>query len=306
MLLFAASDKGGTGRSVTSCNVAFRSALANREVCYLDFDFGSPTAGEIFGIEGVSNGTRSGGGLHSYLQGRVANPERLDVWGASERSSLRLRPAGAGQLALFPGDASGSEFPTTAEMVKLCAELFLRLEEQFDVVIVDLSAGRSYATELALKATTLPSMRKILSRWLVFHRWTNQHVNAAAGLVNNPGGILELGARCGHDRDDLQNRLRFVRTAVIDPFAEDISILRPSQIAFLRDSNAKLIELASSLRIGRTTVLAQIPLDPLLQWREQLISDNDLYERKIANQATVEAFEKLARDVIDDDAWEVL
>jgi hypothetical protein len=305
MLVFAASDKGGTGRSVTSCNVAFRSALTNRDVCYLDFDFGSPTAGAIFGMDELANGTANGG-LHSYLLGRIPSPERKDVWGTSERSSLRLRPVGAGQLVLLPGDYGGSEFPTTPEMVKRCAELFLRLDEEFDLVVIDLSAGRSYATEMALAATALPSVQKIRARWLVFHRWTHQHVTAAASLVYNPGGILDTGARHGHGGDDLQDRLRFVRTAVINPFAEEISALRHAQISFLRDSNARLIELASSLRVGRTTVIADIPLDPLLQWREQLISDNDLYERKIANVPTVEAFERLARDLLDDGAWEVL
>jgi hypothetical protein len=304
VLVFATSDKGGTGRSVTSCNVAFRTALANREVCYLDFDFGSPTAGAIFGIDDVANGTQHGG-LHSYLQGRTGSPTRLDVWGTSERPSLRRRPAGAGQLVLFPGDYSGSEFPNSPEMNKRCADLLLRLEEEFDVVIVDLSAGRSYATDMVLAATAMPALRRTTARWLVFHRWTSQHVVAAANLAYNPGGILHTGAARGHDPEGLQDSLRFVRTAVIDPDGEELAPLRTAQISFLRECNERLIEQASTFRVGRTRVVAQIPLDPLLQWREQLITDNDLYERKIANKETVEAFEKLARDLLDAAAWEV-
>ena len=50
MIVFAISDKGGTGRSVTSANVAFRRALAGPNVAYLDVDFGSPTAGAVFGM----------------------------------------------------------------------------------------------------------------------------------------------------------------------------------------------------------------------------------------------------------------
>jgi hypothetical protein len=45
VLIFATSDKGGTGRSVTSSNVAYREALLGKDVCYLDFDFGSPRPG---------------------------------------------------------------------------------------------------------------------------------------------------------------------------------------------------------------------------------------------------------------------
>jgi len=56
MLLFATSDKGGTGRSVTGSNVVYRRALQGGDVCYVDFDFGSPTSGAIFGISGLSRG----------------------------------------------------------------------------------------------------------------------------------------------------------------------------------------------------------------------------------------------------------
>ena len=47
MLIFSASDKGGTGRSVTSANLAYHRAMAGDDVCYLDFDFGSPTAAAV-------------------------------------------------------------------------------------------------------------------------------------------------------------------------------------------------------------------------------------------------------------------
>lgn len=50
MLVFSTSDKGGTGRSVTSCNIAYRLCMSGRNVAYVDFDFGSPTAGALFEI----------------------------------------------------------------------------------------------------------------------------------------------------------------------------------------------------------------------------------------------------------------
>lgn len=112
MLVFATSDKGGTGRSVTSSNVMYRRALQGGDVCYLDFDFGSPTAGTIFNIATAVRGTVNGG-LHSYLQGTLNEPEQLDVWSESDRTSLRHRPPGAGRLVLLPGDADrGSSHPT--------------------------------------------------------------------------------------------------------------------------------------------------------------------------------------------------
>src|SRR3954466_16352834 len=102
MLVFAISDKGGTGRSVTSSNIVYRRALQGQDVCYLDFDFGSPTVGAIFRISSVSRGTQHGG-MHAYLQGETDEPHRVDVWAESDRDALRARPPGAGQMMLFPG-----------------------------------------------------------------------------------------------------------------------------------------------------------------------------------------------------------
>jgi hypothetical protein len=305
MLVFAASDKGGTGRSVTSSNVLYRSALQGADVCYLDFDFGSPTSGAIFNIDSVMHGTNRGG-LHSYLDGAFAEPQRLEVWTESDRPSLRHRPPGSGRLVLLPGDSGGGEFPVTREAIERCARLFLRLEEEFDLTLVDLSAGRSYATQMVLAATAMPELRAVKARWLVFHRWTRQHVLAASGLVYDSRGILDIGTGCGHDRDDLTNALRFVRTAVVDPDSPELEGLKPAQVAWLRECNQDLLELASNHRVGRTMLLGIIPHDPVLQWREQMISDNDVYARKIANLETVEAFSLLAKLIVDDSAWEML
>ncbi len=305
MLVFVASDKGGTGRSVTSSNIAYRSALKGRAACYLDFDFGSPTAGAIFDITDALNGTTKGG-LHSYLLGKCASAERIDVWANSDRPSLHARPAGAGHLSLMPGDHGGSEFIADPQIYQRCADLFLTLEEQFELSVVDLSAGRSYATDMALAATAMENLRRIKTRWLVFHRWTRQHVLAAASLVYNEEGILAAGEVHGHDPDELAASLRFVRTAVINPSADELGGLRPAQISFLRECDRDLVDLASRRNVGRTRLLGAVPLDPLLQWREQLISDNDVYDRKIANEATVLAFDKLADDLIGESAWGVV
>jgi hypothetical protein len=303
MLIFATSDKGGTGRSVTSSNVIYRRALQGGDVCYLDFDFGSPTAGTIFNIPAVIRGTTNGDGLHSYLQLKLSEPKQLDVWSESDRSSLRGRPPGAGRLVLFPGDAGGADFPCNRDIVQRCASLFLRLNEEFEVCLVDLSAGRTYATEMVLAATAEPALQSVAMRWLVFHRWTQQHIIAAAGLVYGGRGILEIGVARGHDRDKLSDSIRFVRTAVVDPNSAELAGLRPAQVAWLREVNQNLQELAGQYKLGRTAVVGRVPLDPVLQWREQLISDHDIYAHQIANRETVDAFEALAERLVDDAAW---
>jgi hypothetical protein len=306
MLLIATSDKGGTGRSVTASNVVYRRALQGGDVCYVDFDFGSPTAGAVFGISALSRGTTTGGGTHSYLQGNSSDEELWDVWQHSDRTSLRQRPPGTGRLALLPGDAGGGEFAIDKAMVGRCIDLFLRLHSEFEVVLVDLSAGRSYAAEIVIAATNASALAKVTSRWLVFHRWTRQHVTAAAGLVYGERGLLDIGEQYGREREKFIEEIRFVRTAIVDPNAPDLEGLRPPQLAWLREANRDLQRLAAELDVGRAAMMGSVPLDPVLQWREQLITDSDVWGRHVANQATVEAFESIAKTMVDEEAWELL
>ena len=306
MLLIATSDKGGTGRSVTGSNVVYRRALQGGDVCYVDFDFGSPTAGAVFGISALSRGTTTGSGTHSYLHGRSPTEEFWDVWQHSDRMSLRQRPPGIGRLVLVPGDAGGGEFSFDDDMVERCIDLFLRLHSEFEVVLVDLSAGRSYAAEIVIAATSAPEMAGVTTRWLVFHRWTRQHIVAAAGLVYGERGLLDIGELHGRERERFIEDIRFVRTALVDPNAPDLAGLRPPQLAWLREANRDLQRLAAELHVGRSAMLGSVPLDPVLQWREQLITDSDVWARHVANQATVEAFESIAKSMIDEQAWEQL
>jgi len=305
MLVFATSDKGGTGRSVTGCNLAYRCALLGMDVCYLDFDFGSPTAGAIFEVASAPTGT-SGGGLHSLLTGRVTDPVRLDVWAQSDREVLRARPLVAGELVLFPGDRGGGEFSASPEVIRQCARLFVRLGEEFDICFVDLSAGRSYAIDIALEVTGWPELRSVPFRWLVFHRWTRQHIVAASELVYGDHGLIKTGVAHGHAEDKLRDAVRFVRTAVLDPDSPTLANMRPPQAAWLRQCHQDLQQLAARNGLGRTVVLGETPMDPVLQWREQLISDADVFNSRIANPETKGALDELARRLTDKTAWEGL
>ena len=307
MLVFAASDKGGTGRSVTSSNLLYRSALQGNDVCYVDFDFGSPTAGAIFGIEGAENGTMSGRGTHRYLRLDASQPERIDVWSDTDRPTVRQRPPGAGRLVLLPGDKGGSDFTRDAQPnLRRCVDLFLTLNAEFSLCIIDLSAGRNLAVELALRATAAPELRGVQSRWLVFHRWTRQHVVAAGGLVyGRSTGLIDSAEQYGHDAYDFADRLRFVRTAIIDLTAPSQRGLTAPQSIWLGQCDNRLRDLADRHRVGKDLLLGSVPLDPMLQWHEQLITDDDIAQG-IANRETRDAFDSLAKRIIDDSAWETL
>ncbi|MFF3466886.1 SCO2523 family variant P-loop protein [Streptomyces sp. NPDC001984] len=302
MILFATSDKGGTGRSVTSANLAYRRALHGDHVCYVDFDFGSPTTAAVFDIPGALRGVEQHG-LHSYLRGVSAEPARIDIWAQTEHMALRLRPPEAGRLVLLPGDLSGGEFPIHPEALRRCADLLLRLTGEFDLVMVDLSAGRSFATDMVLAATSRPELRAVEARWLVYHRWTRQHVIAAAGLVHGRHGIVAAGVAHGHDEERLRNAIRFVRAAVPDPESSLWSQLTPTQSAWMRQCDQSLLALSAELGVGYARVLGSIPLEPVLQWREQLITDEDVLDSGIVTPQTRQAFEDLAGRLTDATAW---
>ncbi|MFX0575521.1 SCO2523 family variant P-loop protein [Nocardia nepalensis] len=301
MIVFATSDKGGTGRSVTSCNLAYRMCVRGKRVAYLDFDFGSPTAGALFEISRVERGISSGDGLHSYLLEQAGVAARIDVRDNTDRHELRKMRTRTGKLLLLPGDAGGAEFTKINEhILGRCALLLLELDQEFDVCIVDVSAGRSVALEIALKATALPQLAARTVRWLVFHRWTRQHIIAAQGLVRGRYGLLELGRGAGHDSEMLLDNIRYVRTAV--PQLNEATESPGPQAAWLHQQAAMLKRLASTNQVGSSDLLGEIPVEPILQWREQLILDIDV-QKEIANRATVEAFDTLADRVLDPATW---
>lgn len=304
MIVFATSDKGGTGRSVTSANVVYRKARQGSDVAYVDFDFGSPTAGAVFGVSRAMRGVPDGG-LHSYFHDKVDTPVELDIWETSDRQSLKGRDFSIGRLVLLPGDEGGGEFGLTEDMVRRCVTLLLRLEEEFDVSLVDLSAGRSYAASMVLAATARPEMRGVVTKWLVFHRWTRQHLIAANGLAYGEHGIVKTGVKRGHDEATLLNSIRFIRTAVVDPDSEELG-LRAAQIVWLRECHRELNRLATKLRLDNRTLFGSVPLDPVLQWQEQLITDFDTATRRAANWSTVEAFDSIATRLDDEKAWETI
>ncbi|MFC9994369.1 SCO2523 family variant P-loop protein [Nocardia sp. NPDC127526] len=304
MLVFSASDKGGTGRSVTSVNIAYQLSMDGLKVAYLDFDFGSPTVGAIFEISRIDRGTPDDDGLHSYLLGDTAPAGRLSVRSETDRTELRHSRHPSGRLVLFPGDRGGGEFANIDEAtVRRCTELLVTCEQEFDVTLVDLSAGRSIALMLALRSTGMPQLSAAVVRWLVFHRWTRQHIVAANGLVHGPHGLLETGAACRHDPELLLESIRYVRTAV--PELNEPAGLRPAQAAWLQEQNATLNRAATRYQLGTTVVLGETPVEPMLQWREQVILDADVSAR-IANEKTVLAFRKLAAGLTNPAIWERL
>ena len=83
----------------------------------------------------------------------------------------------------------------------------------------------------------------------------------------------------------------------------DVGALTP-QHAWLQDMNRELTALATRLKLGRSSAAGIVPLDPVLQWEEQLITDDDVWAHHVANAATVKAFELIAARLDDQKTWE--
>jgi hypothetical protein len=157
---------------------------------------------------------------------------------------------------------------------------------------------------MALGATARSELDQVAVRWLVFHRWTRQHIVAASGLVFGEHGVLQAGAEAGHDRDALLDSIRFVRTAV-PTLNAPLSTDRAAQAKWLHICNDELKNLAMRSKLGQSLTLGETPMEPVLQWREQVILDADVASN-IANAATVKAFDELATKLTDDTVWERL
>ena len=80
---------------------------------------------------------------------------------------------------------------------------------------------------------------------------------------------------------------------------------RAAQAAWLQEQDTALKRLASANRLGNTAVLGSTPMEPVLQWREQIILDSDV-NAHIANAETAAAYTELARRLVDTAMWERL
>ena len=289
MIFAAISDKGGTGRTVTSANVAYQLTKPSgsrpaASVCVVDLDLGSPTFGAVLGLEEYERGAELG--VHDVLTRRHAphNADDLlvdvwDEWQDSDDDDAPSRQPGVGDLALLPGKRDGGDVlfsEVDQDVLSTARALLHTLNEEYEVVLLDLSSGRSVVMDMIAHA----DLADLRVHWLVHHRWTRQHLVAVQGLV--------------HGRDGLASKVStkdiyYVRTAVNTPRGDGTPL-----DDWVKAENKKLTREAERRRVGNLErVVGQVPVEPTLYWGERLIREPQV-DAGIAQQGTLDAFRSIA------------
>jgi MinD-like ATPase involved in chromosome partitioning or flagellar assembly len=266
------SHKGGTGRTTTAANVAYRLALRNRSVCCVDLDLDSPTFGAVAGLRGLEQGAEIG--IHDFLHVNgppaprppdLAPDVLVDMW---QQSDLPRPGVGkAGRLRLLPGgrERLGLQLVPTEQQGRILGQILAKLRDDYDHVLLDVRSGASSTVEAVLAADD--EIEAI--HWLVFFRWTPQHLAGAADLCER---LSSAGAE-----------LALIRTAFGDP---------SEMGSWFREQHLSLRRRARDCLPG-WEVLTDIPVEPMLQWKEGIIIEDDVRDGA-ASQAIVESYEDLA------------
>ncbi|MGI8593487.1 MAG: P-loop NTPase [Solirubrobacteraceae bacterium] len=267
------SHKGGTGRTVATANLAYRLVLNGTSVCCVDLDLTSPTFGAVLNLPGLERGAEDG--LHDLLPksdgqvDRAATEARTmlkNVWALNqERDFQGSKSPTVGAFDLLPGKAEVPPLGSYDLLAGPLSEVLTHLDGYYDVVFVDVRSGLSDAAMALAKSGLQPD-------WIVFYRWTPQHIEGAGDLVGKLSG--------------LGSRVLTVRTAYLDP--DKVSADNKTWY-FAQDRVLKEQEWTN---LG-TNRLGSVPFDPLLQWREKFLTDEDV-KRGLASKPTVDAYREVA------------
>lgn len=286
-VIAALSHKGGTGRSVAMCNVAFHLAQRGDHVCLVDLDLASSTLGAVIGLDNVSDGMPRGENGPLGIGDFIAQPAWADRMGEALHTAWSVPELGrenlgsAGRLELLPGSSWSADQAGPRDVVRALRPLLEEIQRDgFDHVLIDVRSGLSSA----MAAMTVPDLQSALDGLLLFFRWTSQHLVGLRSLVEwLPDGTPWAAAR----------------TAVANPQSEHLTQnLRET----LRLKDDELWKAYRVVDPEEDKLLGSIPLEPVLQWREKVLTLAD-EQRRIASHGAIEAFRGLAETVTSPETW---
>ena len=286
----AISHKGGTGRSVTLANVAFRLALKGYDICCVDLDLTSPTLGSVLGIAKLETGVEKEGsqvaprsifdilnrGNDAQKVINMCDTALVDVWGASGELQVS-KPIANPIFRLLPGFKNINDDVLELSRLPLLLEA---LSDRYHVVILDVRSGNSKVAD----ALASPECDPYIDSWLLHFRWTRQHL---AGVANYVSSFQKT-----HGRFD--DRVLLISTAYPQMSPQSSDALRRELHAYNDQLEARLQDLCG--RLGHD-ILGKVPFEDLLLWKETVITDK-MVERRIARAETSESFGAIADAIL--------
>lgn len=277
------SYKGGSGRSTAAANVAYQLAVQGYDVCLVDLDLASPTLGAILGMEGYETGAEQGvhhllprtGGLEPVYGIANAPAMVLDVTAYCQSDEVPLNATGKFEVLLGSRDFE-DVLDSFAQVDDPLDKLLVMLgEERYDAVFVDVRSGSDSPLDALATGPTF-------KRWVVFHRWTPQHLEGTYRLLKQDLGPLGQGD------------VLLVRTAYQDP-----GPYRGATLDFVREQERELSGMYARLfeRDIAVDPPVTIPREELLFWREGILNTMD-YGPDC--ETTVQAYRALASRLMAD------
>ena len=283
-LLACISHKGGTGRTVSTANIAYHLARRGRDVCILDLDLASPTLGAVVGLDNIAAGAKVG--IHNILTGEL-QPEKVselerNVWESPDINE-HYRPEIHGKFCVVPGTRTGGDAvmgTDNPEARSRLSRVLTDLGSRYEYVFCDLRSGIGPVSEAFL----WDRIAYQLHSWLLFYRWTHQHLHGVEDLA------IALSENTDRPLGRTNPRFLSVRTAVIE-----IGRVPSESRTWIAQRHDRLRERSRRLEASTEPPLENvgtIPLDLVLQWSESILTLE--HAAVVGNSDTLKAFENLA------------
>ena len=291
--LFACiSHKGGTGRTVSTANLAYHLAQRGRDVCILDLDLASPTLGAVVGLGDIATGAKIG--IHHILAGQLQSEQveelERDVW-ESPAINGYYRPVNHGKFHIVPGTRTGGDSVMGADNPEArlrLSRVLTDLRARYEYTFCDLRSGVGPVAEAFL----WDKIASQLDAWLLFYRWTHQHLHGVEDLAS------ALSAHTDRPLGEANPRFLSVRTAVIE-----IDSVPSESRTWIGQRDDELRRRSRRLEASTEPPLENIgaiPLDLVLQWSEGILTAE--HADVVGNFHTLKAFDRLAA-ALDENAW---
>ena len=158
--MLVTSTVSGEGKTFITINLGLSLAISNKRVCLVNLDLRKPKLGKYLGVD------ESYGGLSSYLIGEVSYDDLIQRWEANDHLNFITSgpvPPNPGELLLNPR----------------VDELFLRLQRDFDYVLID-----APPVGLVSDALSLGRLAEVTLFVIRFNYSTNSSLELISDLKN--------------------------------------------------------------------------------------------------------------------------